>query len=68
MNERFKTILVFSGIVIVTGYLTMVFVIRGKQVIVPDLNGLILEEAAKTCNSRGLYVKEKSQMYLTKYT
>ena len=63
MNERFKTILVFSGIVIVTGYLTMVFVIRGKQVIVPDLNGLILEEAAKTCNSRGLYVKEKSQMY-----
>ncbi len=63
LNERLKTILIFSGIVLLTGYLTMVFVIKGKQVIVPDINGLILAEARKTCTSRGLYIKEKSQMF-----
>ena len=63
MSEKLKKVIVFASIVLLTGYLTMVFVIRGKQVIVPNIKGLMLLNARQVCASKGLYLEERAKVY-----
>ena len=51
MNEKLKKVIVFGCLVLLTGYLTMTFVIRGKQVMVPNIKGLMLLNARQVCGS-----------------
>ncbi|OGF51060.1 MAG: hypothetical protein A2231_00225 [Candidatus Firestonebacteria bacterium RIFOXYA2_FULL_40_8] len=62
-KEKLKTIGVFALIFIVTVYLTMAYVIRGKQVIVPNIKGFPVEEARKISVSKGLYLKEGTESF-----
>ena len=63
MSEKLKKVIVFLCIVLLTGYLTMIFVIRGKQVMVPSIKGLMLENARQTCGAKGLYLEERGKIY-----
>ncbi len=63
MSDKIKKVIVFTCIVLLTGYLTMVFIIRGKQVMVPDIKGLMLLNAKQTCSANGLYLEERGRIY-----
>ncbi len=63
MSDKIKQVIVFTSIVLLTGYLTMIFIIRGKQVMVPEIKGLMLENAKQTCSANGLYLEEKGRIY-----
>ena len=62
-KEKLKTIGIFTLIFIVTLYLTMAYVIRGKQVIVPNIKGFPVEEARKISVSKGLYLKAGTESF-----
>ncbi len=63
MNEKLKKVIVFGCLVLLTGYLTMTFVIRGKQVMVPNIKGLMLLNARQVCGSKGLYLEERAKVF-----
>ncbi|OGF49034.1 MAG: hypothetical protein A2044_06195 [Candidatus Firestonebacteria bacterium GWA2_43_8] len=62
-KEKLKTLGIFGGIFIITVYLTMAYVIKGKQVIVPNIKGIPVEEARKISVSKGLSLKEGTESF-----
>jgi len=62
-KDKVKRIIIFISIIIVSSYITMVYLLKGKQVIVPDIRGRKVEEARKICLAKGLYMKESDEKF-----
>jgi len=58
-KDKIKTIIIFILIIIITAYLTMSYVIKGRQVIVPNIKGLDVQMARNKCVEKHLYLKER---------
>jgi len=63
MNSKVKWTLAFLGVMILSGYLTMSLVVRGRDVEVPMLIGLNKWDADSACKAAELYMQEKSPQY-----
>lgn len=62
-KEKLKTIGIFALIFVVTVYLTMAYVIRGKSVIVPNIKGVPVQDARKKLVEKGLFLKEGTESF-----
>lgn len=62
-KQRVKALSIYFVIFILTIYLTMAYVIRGKKVVVPSIKGFNVEEARKIVVSKGLYLKEGAESF-----
>ncbi|MFH1824095.1 MAG: PASTA domain-containing protein [Candidatus Firestonebacteria bacterium] len=62
-KDKIKRITIFIGVIIVSGYMTMVYLLKGKQVIVPDVKGRQIDEARKFCLTKELYIKKSGEKF-----
>lgn len=62
-KEKIITILIVTGVIILTGYITVYYLLKGKQVVVSDIRGYEVKEAVRICKSRGLYLKERAERF-----
>ncbi len=63
MSSKILKIIIFTCIVLVTIYFSMVSLIRGKEVTVPEVRGRMLANARRTCSDNGLTLVEKVRIY-----